>query len=126
MSHSTKLMPDVVLIALSLTHSVCGGDGGTTTNPPGTPSTPVLSFDIKSFRFTWRDISEATFYCLLENPDGSSVSVRWVAIFHRARKYWIMLCHSTPVSMPITSCKKYRKHKPPLQNAFNSKRSGVF
>jgi len=127
MSHSVKLMPDVVLIALSLTHSACGGGGGTViTNPPGTARSPALSFEIKPFRFTWYDISEATCYRLFENSDGSSVSARWVAIFHRARKHWIMLCCSTPVSMPVTSCKKYAKYKSPLQHAFISNRSGIF
>ena len=127
MPHLTKLMPDVDHIALSLTYSACGGDGGTvTTNPSGTASSPVLSLDIKAFRFNWRDISETTIYRLLENPDTSSVSARWVAIFHRARKHWIMLCRSPLLSMPVTSTKKYKKYKSPLQNAFISNRSGVF
>ena len=127
MPHSTKLMPDVVLIALSLTYSACSSVGGiATTNPPGTTSSPLLSLDIKTFRFNWRDISETTIYRLLENPDGSSTSARWVAIFHRARKHWIMLCRSPLLSMPVTSTKKYRKYQSLLQNAFISNRSGVF
>ena len=127
MPHLTKLMPDVVLIALSLTYSACGGVVGTaTTKPSGTASSPVLSLDIKTFRFNWCDISETTIYRLLENPNGSSVSARWVAIFHRARKHLIILCRSPLLSMPVTSTKKYRKYKSPLQNAFISNRSGVF
>jgi hypothetical protein len=39
---------------------------------PVTPATALLSFDIKTFRFTWTDVSDATFYRLLENPDGVS------------------------------------------------------
>jgi len=127
MPHLTKLMPDVVLIALSLTYSACGGVGGTaTTKPSGTVSSPVLSLDIKTFRFNWCDISETTIYRLLENPNGSSVSARWVAIFHSARKHLIMLCRSPLLSMPVTSTKKYWEYKSPLQNAFISNRSGVF
>lgn len=33
---------------------------------------PVLSFDIKTFRFSWRDLPGATHYKILENPDGIS------------------------------------------------------
>ncbi|MCP4768885.1 MAG: fibronectin type III domain-containing protein [Gammaproteobacteria bacterium] len=36
--------------------------------PPG----PSLSFDIKTFRFDWLQVSNATHYKLLENPDGIS------------------------------------------------------
>ena len=38
----------------------------------GTPATPTLSFDIKTFRFSWTDVPHATHYRLLENPDGYS------------------------------------------------------
>jgi hypothetical protein len=33
---------------------------------------PTLSFDIKTFRFAWPIVSNATHYKLLENPDGNS------------------------------------------------------
>jgi hypothetical protein len=42
------------------------------TTAPVTAATALLGFDIKTFRFTWTDVSDATFYRLLENPDGSS------------------------------------------------------
>ncbi len=51
-----------------------GGDGGTATGPVST-SAPTLSLtpqSIKTFRFTWTDVSDETEYRLLENPDGSS------------------------------------------------------
>jgi len=124
MPHLTKLIPDVLLNALNLTLNACGGTA--TANPPGTVSSPVPRFDIKAFRFSRSDVSGATFYRLLENHAGSSASAMWVVIYHKARKRWNMLCRSMPVSIPVTSCKKKRKHKPLLQNAFVSNRSGVF
>ena len=63
--------------------SACGGGGGDSTtppplppNPPQAPATaaePALSFvAVKTFRFTWTDVGDATHYRLLENPDNSS------------------------------------------------------
>ena len=67
----------VVLIAISL--NACGGGSGAITpppellQPPTTAAQPVLSFEaVKTFRFTWNDVGDATHYRLLENPDGSS------------------------------------------------------
>ena len=127
MPHSTKLVPDVVLIASSLTYSACCSLAGTaTTNPSGTASSQVLSLDIKAFRFNRRDISETTIYSMVENLNGRSVSARWMAIFHKARKYWLMLCRTPLLSVPVTSTKKYRKYESPLRNALISILSGVF
>lgn len=40
---------------------------------PVLPALPSLSFvQIKTFRFSWTDVADATFYRLLENPDGIS------------------------------------------------------
>ena len=48
-----------------------GGSGGG--SAPVSPALPTLSFiPTKQFRFTWSDVSDATFYRLQENPDGSS------------------------------------------------------
>jgi len=33
---------------------------------------PTMSFDVKTFRFSWIDVPSATHYRLLENPDGIS------------------------------------------------------
>jgi len=53
-----------------------GGGGGGSGDDGGAPTPPppglTLSFDIKTFRFTWTDEPNATFYRLLENPDGIS------------------------------------------------------
>ena len=49
-----------------------GGDSGGATTAPVTAATTTLGFDIKTFRFTWTDVSDATFYRLMENPDGAS------------------------------------------------------
>lgn len=41
--------------------------------PPVNAAKPDLSFEqIKNFRFSWRDVADATHYKLLENPDGAS------------------------------------------------------
>jgi len=37
---------------------------------PVAAATPALGFESKTFRFTWADVADATFYRLLENPDG--------------------------------------------------------
>lgn len=52
----------------------CGGSStsSTPTAAPTTAATATLGFDIKTFRFTWSDVSDATFYRLMENVDGSS------------------------------------------------------
>ena len=42
-------------------------------NPPVTAATPSLTFvATKIFRFDWSDVGDATFYRLLEDPDGNS------------------------------------------------------
>jgi len=41
--------------------------------PPASAAEPTLSFtQVKLFRFSWTDVAGATFYRLLENPDGAS------------------------------------------------------
>jgi FG-GAP repeat len=73
------LGPAIVLSMLAL--GACGGGGGGD-NPAPTPPPQVmapttaasatLSFDTKTFRFTWTDVADATHYRLVENPDGNS------------------------------------------------------
>jgi len=42
-------------------------------SPPVTAATPAMILKpVKTFRFTWSDVSDATYYKLLENPDGVS------------------------------------------------------
>ncbi len=55
--------------------SACGGGGGSNTSDtaPVTAADPTLIFSvIKTFRFSWTDVSDATHYKLLENSDGAS------------------------------------------------------
>ena len=67
--------------------AACGGGGGgggntatpTTPTPPPAPSPPSSAASaeldptsVKTLRFTWQDVGDATHYQLLENPDGSS------------------------------------------------------
>src|SRR5262249_28949998 len=48
------------------------GGGGSTTTTTAAPSAPVLNvtFGLKQIQFSWSAISGATFYRLLQSPDG--------------------------------------------------------
>jgi hypothetical protein len=60
-----------VILAVALTGVVACRDGNNDSN--STVATPTLSFTpIKTFHFTWTDVAHATYYKLLENPDGVS------------------------------------------------------
>ena len=75
----------LLIFAFSLV--ACGG-GGSAPSPtpapapapapapgpgPATAANPTLTFNaIKTFHFTWTDVSDATHYKLMENPDGVS------------------------------------------------------
>ena len=51
----------------------CGGSTGAITAAPVVAASSTLSFAAnKTFRFTWSDVSDATYYQLMENPDGNS------------------------------------------------------
>ena len=51
----------------------CGGSTGAITAAPVVAASSALSFAAnKTFRFTWSDVSDATYYQLMENPDGNS------------------------------------------------------
>ena len=51
----------------------CGGSSTPITASPVVAASSVLSFEAnKTFRFTWSDVSDATYYQLMENPDGAS------------------------------------------------------
>jgi hypothetical protein len=55
--------------------SACGGagnDSGTPTEKPQSPAPTLTLSAIKSFGFTWPSVSGATYYRLMENPDGMS------------------------------------------------------
>ncbi len=66
------------------TVEISASDGNTTTTravtvmvtdvaeAPDVAATPALGLALKAFRFTWSDVADATFYRLLENPDGVS------------------------------------------------------
>nr|MCA8837766.1 FG-GAP repeat protein [Pseudomonadota bacterium] len=71
----------VGLVTILLTACGGGGGGGTTSPtpapppPPSPPSATAAEIDpvsVKTLRFTWPDVSDATHYRLLENPDNSS------------------------------------------------------
>jgi hypothetical protein len=51
----------------------CGSSTTAITAVPAVAAASTLSFESnKTFRFTWSDVSDATYYQLMENPDGAS------------------------------------------------------
>jgi hypothetical protein len=67
----------LALICSVLLLAACGGGGSSGAVPsgssPATAAVPALAFTaVKVFQFTWTDVTEATHYRLLENPDGVS------------------------------------------------------
>ncbi len=58
--------------------AACGGGGGSPAAvdqpPPTAPAAPSVTVDvgIKQLIFSWTEVSGATHYKLLENPDGQS------------------------------------------------------
>ena len=51
----------------------CGSSTTTITAVPAVAAASTLSFESnKTFRFTWSDVADATYYQLMENPDGAS------------------------------------------------------
>ena len=67
----------------SFTYTLSDGNGGIATGTVNITVIPVddapvaaaiatLAFDTKIFRFNWTDASDATYYKLMENPDGVS------------------------------------------------------
>ncbi len=70
-----KSLSSISIICLLVLLVSCGGGGGGDKKSSATPVTAAiatLGFDIKTFRFTWADVSDATFYRLMENSDGAS------------------------------------------------------
>ena len=62
----------IILLFSTILLSACGGGGGGS-NSPTTAASPILTFSaVKTFSFNWEDISKATHYKLLQNPDGNS------------------------------------------------------
>ncbi len=68
------MSPSIRIAAFSLAAlllAACSGGGGGTQAPGAV--TPALGFQqVKTLRFTWNDVAGATYYRLLEDPDGSS------------------------------------------------------
>lgn len=112
MSRSTALRRFMLIGTLLPWLAACGGGGGgSATTAPSTAAVPTLAIvAAKLFRFTWTDVSEATFYRLLENPDGASgftqvgadisqgvqtVSIT-VPLYNRANaRYLLQSCNAT-------------------------------
>jgi hypothetical protein len=65
----TKIL---TIAILAVTLNGCGGSSDPLTAPVVAASS-VLSFEAdKTFRFTWADVGDATYYQLMEDPDGLS------------------------------------------------------
>jgi hypothetical protein len=63
----------LMLLFFGLILMGCGGSTGAITAAPVVAASSTLSFAAnKTFRFTWSDVSDATYYQLMENPDGIS------------------------------------------------------
>ena len=65
----------VVLAIVTLGLVACGGGGGGESGGATAPAAPTLALtpqSIKTFHFSWTDVSDESEYRLLENPDGSS------------------------------------------------------
>jgi hypothetical protein len=65
----------LLIISMMVGIVACNHDGNNDSNDTSTAdvATPTLSFEaIKTFHLTWTDVADATFYRLLENPDGIS------------------------------------------------------
>ena len=63
----------LTLLVFGLILMGCGGSTGAITAAPVVAASSTLSFAAnKTFRFTWSDVSDATYYQLMENPDGNS------------------------------------------------------
>jgi len=65
-----------IFICFATLVTACGGGSSSAENTavaPVTAASPVLSFvSVKTFHFSWTDVSDATFYKILENTDGNS------------------------------------------------------
>jgi hypothetical protein len=57
----------LLFLLLIILLTACG-DGGPTSNLP--PPTPAVSYALKQLEFSWPPVTGATFYKLLEDPDG--------------------------------------------------------
>ncbi len=73
---SIKLKLAIIFTLLTLLSACSGGSGSGSdepTIPPSSAAAPTLNFNaIKNFQFAWTDVSDATFYKVLENADGNS------------------------------------------------------
>ncbi len=68
MSFNTFLLPMLLLTLLT----ACGGGGGGNSAPASAAQPSLTPTQTKLLRFTWNDVSGATTYKLLEDPDGVS------------------------------------------------------
>lgn len=66
----------VLVVILSNLVSACGGSSSSSSSSSSELSNAseltLAYFQVKKFEFTWDDVDGATYYKLLENPDGSS------------------------------------------------------
>lgn len=98
----------IILINFCIIFYLAGCGGGSAIIPSA-PSDATLQYDIKTFRFTWTDVEDATHYKLLENSDGNTGYVQvgndiaqgvqsfnhYVALFQRINaSYILQACNS--------------------------------
>ena len=92
-----SVLPAVFLLSLAAL-SGCGGGGGGGTDsgisPPPAPSLSLSPQAIKTFRFTWADVTGETEYRLLEDPNSTSGYTQIATIAANA------VSHDLVVSLP--------------------------
>lgn len=73
LNSTEKTMQTKLLTVATLAAMLGGCSGSDSQAPPAVAASSVLSFAAnKTFRFTWADVGDATYYQLMENPDGVS------------------------------------------------------
>lgn len=74
LTHLNSRMTIALFTFVLLILTGCGGGGGGAASSSGFSAAQAsLSFEaVKTFRFTWTDVADATHYQLFENADGSS------------------------------------------------------
>jgi len=80
-----------LLMFAMLLLSACGGGGGSSTAVPDAPVLSLTLQSVKTFHFTWADVSDETEYRLLEDPDSVSGYTQIATISVDAQSHDLMV-----------------------------------
>jgi hypothetical protein len=64
------LLPVIIALGLSACGNGSSGDGGDTGALPGKPALSLAAQSIKTFHFSWNDVTQETEYQLYEKIEG--------------------------------------------------------